>query len=219
MTWAYSVCILVMHTEYSSFEEGGTMSIRNGLLALLADHPEYGFALKKQFEERTAELWPLNIGQVYTTLGRLVRDGLVEEDAKVAAAGAAGDEATNGPADADAGQRLYRITERGREELRAWVSTPRPRDVPDRDELVIKMVLADGLDGIDLLDIVDDQRAVSTGALQRLTRTKATLDPSELGRVLALDAVILQVEAELRWLDMCEARVMAATPSRNGRGK
>jgi DNA-binding PadR family transcriptional regulator len=174
------------------------MSIRNGLLALLADGPEYGFALKKQFEERTAELWPLNVGQVYTTLGRLVRDGLVDEDD---AGGATGH---------DAGQREYRLTERGRQELSAWIRHPRPRDVPDRDELVIKLVLAEGLDGVDLLDVVDAQRAVSTEALQRLTRQKSAIDPDEIGRVLALDAVILQVEAELRWLDLCEARVMAA---------
>jgi DNA-binding PadR family transcriptional regulator len=174
------------------------MSIRNGLLALLADGPEYGFALKKQFEERTAELWPLNVGQVYTTLGRLARDGMVDEDG------------TDDDAGPDAGQREYRLTERGRQELSEWIRSPRPRDVPDRDELVIKLVLAEGLEGVDLLDVVDAQRAVSTEALQRLTRQKAAIDPDEIGRVLALDAVILQVEAELRWLDLCEARVMAA---------
>ncbi len=185
------------------------MSIRNGLLALLADGPEYGFALKKQFEERTAELWPLNVGQVYTTLGRLVRDGLVDE---VTAAGGSGSEAggSGNEAGGDAGQREYRLTERGRDELASWIRSPRPRDVPDRDELVIKIVLAEGLDGVDLLDVVDEQRAVSTEALQRLTRQKAAIDPSDIGRVLALDAVILQVEAELRWLDLCEARVLAA---------
>ncbi len=185
------------------------MSIRNGLLALLSDGPEYGFALKKQFEERTAELWPLNVGQVYTTLGRLVRDGLVDE---VTGAGGSGSEAGG-----DAGQREYRLTERGREELATWIRSPRPRDVPDRDELVIKIVLAEGLDGVDLLDVVDEQRAVSTEALQRLTRQKAAIDPSDIGRVLALDAVILQVEAELRWLDLCEARVLAAGDSGAGR--
>lgn len=186
------------------------MSIRNGLLALLADGPEYGFALKKQFEERTAELWPLNVGQVYTTLGRLVRDGLVESDT-------AGENDESGSA--DAGQREYRLTERGRHELRDWIRTPRPRDVPDRDELVIKIALAEQLDGVDLLDVVDAQRAVSTEALQRLTRQKAAIDPADLSRVLTLDAVTLQVEAELRWLDLCEARVLAARDEGRGRGR
>lgn len=186
------------------------MSVRNGLLTLLAQQSEYGFALKKQFEERTAELWPLNVGQVYTTLGRLVRDGLVEEDGA--------DEGSTERTPEDAGQRRYRITPRGREELARWIATPRARDVPDRDELVIKVVLADGLDGVDLLEVVDDQRRVSTEALQRLTRTKATVDPDDLGRMLALDAAVLQIEAELRWLDMCEARVLARAERTRGRG-
>ena len=187
------------------------MSIRNGLLALLADGPEYGFALKKQFEERTAELWPLNVGQVYTTLGRLVRDGLVTETTA--------EDTADERSESDAGQREYRLTERGRQELQDWIRTPRPRDVPDRDELVIKVALAEGLDGVDLLDVVDAQRAVSTEALQRLTRQKAAIDPDDIGRVLALDAVVLQVEAELRWLDLCEARVLAAGPAAGERGR
>lgn len=192
------------------------MSIRNGLLALLADGPEYGFALKKQFEERTAELWPLNVGQVYTTLGRLVRDGLVESDT-ADANGEGGDADDSGSS--DAGQREYRLTERGRLELSDWIRSPRPRDVPDRDELVIKIALAGSLAGVDLLDVVDGQRAVSTQALQRLTRQKAAIDPTDLGRVLTLDAVILQVEAELRWLDLCEARVLAVGNEGRGRGR
>lgn len=177
------------------------MSIRNGLLALLSDGPEYGFALKKQFEERTAELWPLNIGQVYTTLGRLVRDGLVEE--------ASGREGVVSRSE-DASQREYRLTPLGRDELRAWIEAPRPRDVPDRDELVIKIALAEHLGGVDLLAVVDAQRAVSIEALQRLTRAKASIDAADLGQLLAMDAVVLQVEAELRWLDLVEARVMAS---------
>lgn len=189
------------------------MSIRNGLLALLADGPEYGFALKKQFEERTAELWPLNIGQVYTTLGRLVRDGMVEE-----VVGPVGSDTTesgdstelSAGGSSDASQREYRLTGPGRDELRAWINEPRPRDVPDRDELVIKIALAEHLGDVDLLGVVDAQRAVSLEALQRLTRAKASIDPDDLGQVLAMDAVVLQVEAELRWLDLVEARVMAS---------
>jgi hypothetical protein len=100
-----------------------------------------------------------------------------------------------------------------------WISTPRARDEPDRDELVNKVALADGLDGVDLLDVVDDQRRVSTEALQRLTRTKATVDADDLGRMLALDAAVLQIEAELRWLDLCESRVLARTDRERGRGR
>ncbi|MDH4147522.1 MAG: PadR family transcriptional regulator, partial [Acidimicrobiia bacterium] len=53
------------------------MSIRHGLLALLSEGPKYGAQLRTEFEERTGATWPLNVGQVYTTLSRLERDGLV----------------------------------------------------------------------------------------------------------------------------------------------
>ncbi len=56
------------------------MSIRHSLLALLQDRPRYGYELRVEFEDRTGAAWPLNIGQVYTTLDRLERDGLVSKD-------------------------------------------------------------------------------------------------------------------------------------------
>ena len=57
-----------------------TMSVRHALLALLSEGPKYGLQLREEFEARTGEVWPLNVGQVYTTLQRLERDGLVESD-------------------------------------------------------------------------------------------------------------------------------------------
>jgi DNA-binding PadR family transcriptional regulator len=68
------------------------MSIRHGLLALLEEGPRYGYQLKSEFESRTGSTWPLNVGQVYTTLGRLERDGLVSpagEDARSCGSGSA----------------------------------------------------------------------------------------------------------------------------------
>ena len=56
------------------------MSVPHALLALLSEGPKYGLRLQKEFEARTGEVWPLNVGQVYTTLQRLERDGLVETD-------------------------------------------------------------------------------------------------------------------------------------------
>ncbi len=56
------------------------MSVRHALLALLSEGPKYGRRLRQEFEVRTGEMWPLNVGQVYTTLQRLERDGLVESD-------------------------------------------------------------------------------------------------------------------------------------------
>ncbi len=59
---------------------GGVVSVRHALLALLSEGPKYGLQLREEFEARTGEVWPLNVGQVYTTLQRLERDGLVESD-------------------------------------------------------------------------------------------------------------------------------------------
>src|SRR5689334_18386197 len=105
------------------------MSIRHALLALLTEGPKYGLQLRQEFEARTGEVWPLNVGQVYTTLQRLERDGLVESD----------DGTDDGP------QRSFRITEPGREELASWLRTPPDLSSPPRDELVIKVLVAMGV--------------------------------------------------------------------------
>src|SRR4051794_38932462 len=83
------------------------MSVRHSLLALLSEGPKCGLQLREEFEARTGEVWPLNVGQVYTTLQRLERDGLVESD----------DDADPGP------QKGFRITPAGAEELGGWLRT------------------------------------------------------------------------------------------------
>src|SRR5579872_5898308 len=98
------------------------MSIRHALLALLSEGPKYGLQLRQEFEARTGEVWPLNIGQVYTTLQRLERDGLVESE----------------DGDKDGPQKGFRITSSGADELDRWLRTPPELTSPPRDELVIK---------------------------------------------------------------------------------
>src|SRR5262249_25102278 len=102
------------------------MIVRHALLALLSEGPKYGFQLAQEFQAGTGEMWPLNTGQVYTTLQRLERDELVESD----------DTAGNGA------QIAYRITDEGREELSQWLHTPPDTTTPPRDELVIKVLVA-----------------------------------------------------------------------------
>src|SRR5436190_16956841 len=102
------------------------MSLRHALLALLSEGPKYGLQLRQEFEARTGEVWPLNVGQVYTTLQRLERDGLVASDG----------EGDDGP------QRNFRITTSGEAELAAWLRTPPDLSSPPRDELVIKVLIA-----------------------------------------------------------------------------
>ena len=165
----------------------------------------YGYQLRAQFESRTGATWPLNVGQVYTTLQRLERDGLVE------------------PADAEdsdegSGQVVYRITDAGREAVRAWFATPVSRTTPPRDELAIKLAVAVTLPGIDVRAIVQRQRTATVRALQDYTRLKQrAADPTgaDLAWGLVLDSLVFQAEAEIRWLDHCEARLARIAPSPN----
>jgi DNA-binding PadR family transcriptional regulator len=166
------------------------VSIRHSLLAVLSAGPMHGYGLKTEFEAATGDVWPLNVGQVYTTLGRLERDGLVTAGA-----------------DAD-GQKVYQITEAGREELGRWFDTPVPREVVPRQEVAIKLVFAMRSGVADVAAVVQRQRVATVRALQDVTRLKAAAESSgDLAWLMMLDALVFQAEAEARWLDMCEARL------------
>ncbi|MHB1139431.1 MAG: PadR family transcriptional regulator [Microthrixaceae bacterium] len=181
------------------------MSVRNGLLALLSSGSRHGYELKKELEERTGSLWELNVGQVYTTLSRLQRDGLVAELDQPAEA--------SGPQD----QRRYALTDDGRRTVSDWFATPRVRPVPDRDELVIKLTLASTMDSIDLDEVIEVQRVATIEELQRYTRRKAETDTEDVARLFALDAVIAQIDGELRWLEQCQQRHDALSKRRRRR--
>ncbi|MEV4915242.1 PadR family transcriptional regulator [Streptomyces tirandamycinicus] len=173
------------------------MSIRHGLLALLEHGPRYGSRLRTEFESRTGATWPLNVGQVYTTLNRLERDGMVVQHGED-----------------QAGHTLYAITDTGREELRAWFERPVDRSSPARDELAIKLAMAVGAPAVDIRDVIQSQRRHTVKAMQDYTRLKAqALEPApadrdEIAWLLVLEQLIFQTEAEARWLDHCEARLI-----------
>jgi DNA-binding PadR family transcriptional regulator len=169
------------------------MSIRHGLLALLSHQPMYGYQLRSTFEQTTGATWPLNIGQVYTTLSRLERDGLVEE--------------VEEPAAEDSGQRTYALTSEGRIEVARWFTTPVKREERPRDELAIKLALALVVPGVDVHTVIGRQRTATIHTLQEYTRLKAQAGPDDLAWLLVLESLIFQAEAEVRWLDHCEARL------------
>lgn len=181
------------------------MSVRQSLLALLREGPRYGALLKAEFEARTGGVWPLNVGQVYTTLARLERDGFVVGDGK---------------AD-DEGKIAYRLTDAGRAEADAWWLAPVGVAEPARDELVIKLALALGSSGVDPYAVIHAQRTATMRHLQDLTRLKLTLTtvpgghPNTLGtdpELLVLEHRLFTVEAQLRWLDYVEA-TLATRPA------
>ena len=174
------------------------MSIRHGLLALLEREPMYGYQLRTEFDSTTGSTWPLNVGQVYTTLARLERDGLVT------------------PAEEDAEGRVrYGITEAGRAELTGWFSTPVVSSDRPRDELAIKLALAVTVPGIDVKAIIQRQRAATITAMQDLTRLKKAGE-GDLSWTLVLESMRYQLEAEVRWLDHCEAALARAVLARDG---
>jgi DNA-binding PadR family transcriptional regulator len=174
------------------------MSIRHGLLALLERGPSHGYQLRAEFDAATGATWPLNVGQVYTTLDRLERDGFVVQD---------------GAPDAD-GRIAYRITDEGRAEVRAWFTSPVSPKTAPRDELAIKLALAVTTPGVDVVSVVQTQRAATMTSLQELTRLKVRAGEEDLAWSLVLDSLVFRSEAEIRWLDHCEARVARAARQR-----
>jgi len=178
------------------YVDGGAMSVRHGLLALLAEQPRHGYELRAEFERRTGSAWPLNVGQVYTTLARLERSRSVRAESE----------------NAD-GQKGYAITPGGRDEFAAWFAMPVRREERLRDELAVKLALAVTAPGVDVAAVLQAQRTDTLRALQDYTRLKRTAN-DDLAWSLVLDALLFAAEAEVRWLDYCEGRLVAAGAAR-----
>jgi DNA-binding PadR family transcriptional regulator len=166
------------------------MSVPHALLALLTEGPKYGLRLQSEFEARTGDVWPLNVGQVYSTLQRLERDGLVESDDEGARA-----------------QKRYRITSNGDRELADWLRTPSDLVPPPRDELVIKVLVALQVPGTDIHEILQVHRRHVIEVMQRYTRIKAAAAEGDVPLALVADAELFRLEAIVRWLDAAEVRL------------
>jgi len=169
------------------------MSIRHALLALLSEGPKYGLQLREEFEGRTGEVWPLNVGQVYTTLQRLERDGLVESDGT----------GQEGP------QKRFRITAEGEQELARWLRTPPDLSSPPRDELVMKVLMALYVPSADVHAVIQAHRRYLVELMQQWTRIREG-DAGDLNMSLAIDAELFRLDSVVRWLDAAEARVNRA---------
>lgn len=167
------------------------MSVRHALLALLSEGPKYGLRLRQEFEARTGDVWPLNIGQVYTTLQRLERDGLVESE----------DAQAEGP------QKGYRITAAGDRELAEWLRTPPDAVPPPRDELVIKVLVATTVPGVDVPGLLQAHRRHLVETMQRYTHLKADAPEDDVSLGLVVDAEVFRLDAMVRWLDAAGARL------------
>jgi DNA-binding PadR family transcriptional regulator len=187
------------------------MSVRHALLALLSEGPKYGLQLREEFEARTGEVWPLNVGQVYTTLQRLERDGLVvEQDAPGA---------PSAPGAPGAPQKAYRITEAGSAELTEWLRVPPDLSSPPRDELVMKVLVAVTVPGTDVHEVIQAHRTYLVQLMQEWTRLKEDDDGTDVAFALVVDAELFRLDSVVRWLDAADARLRRAagdgwTPAR-----
>ena len=165
------------------------MSIGHTLLGLLEGGPRHGYDLKRAYDERFGQDRPLPYGQVYSTLSRLLRNGLVE---------VTGVEAGDGP-----DRKRYAITDAGVTDVAQWLRTPEAPEPYLHNVLYTKVVLA-LLSGRSAVEVLDVQRSEHLRAMRELTRRKAIGD---LADALICDHALFHLEADLRWLELTTARL------------
>jgi DNA-binding PadR family transcriptional regulator len=174
------------------------MSVRHALLALLSEGPKYGLQLREEFEANTGQVWPLNVGQVYTTLQRLERDGLVSAASDAESGGEPGP------------QKAYRITEAGSAELDQWLRVPPDLSTPPRDDLVMKVLIAVRVPGTNVSEVIQAHRRYLVELMQEWTRLKEDDNGRDVAFALVVDSELFRIDSVVRWLDAAEARLRRA---------
>jgi DNA-binding PadR family transcriptional regulator len=170
------------------------MSVRYALLGFLAQQPRHGYELRAAFEALVGgeENWDVKPSQVYSTLARLEESGLVAEESV---------EKQGGPE-----KRVYSITPAGRDALRSWFASPTVSDHL-HDEVFVKLMLSLSSGGL-TRQVIHVQRTALYRELHRITEQRQEANPQqELARILLMDKTVMHLEADLRWLDMVEARL------------
>lgn len=151
------------------------MSVKYAILGILVDKDLHGYELKSCFDERVGDFWSLNYGQIYSTLDRLEKEALVTCDRMAQ--------------ERRPDRKVYSITDRGRQELDEWLSTPVTRVRALRDEFFIKLVFMDKRDPGAMLDLIEKQKVMYLKQMKRLTQGKVALQGgSEHGRTRYGDA-------------------------------
>jgi DNA-binding PadR family transcriptional regulator len=169
------------------------MSTPHVLLGMLAGGPRHGYDLKREHDERLPQAKPVAFGQVYSTLGRLERDGFVEQ---------AGQDREGGP-----DRTSYALTEAGRARLDEWLNTVEPPSPYVTSALFTKVVVGLLTDGPDAAaGYLIAQRNAHTARLHELTAVKTAKD-STVADVVAADYAISHLDADLRWLQTTLLRV------------
>jgi DNA-binding PadR family transcriptional regulator len=166
--------------------------LRHTLLGLLSQEPRHGYDLKNAFEALLGGTWPLNIGQVYTTLSRLERDELVAVEVV--------------PQELLPDRKVYSITEAGKDELDFWMREPASDTIRLKDEFFIKLLVHQLVGSKDALPLIRRQVQIYMQKIAQLIsiRSDKALDPAT---ILLIEGAILHLEADLRWLELCEERL------------
>ncbi|HYG60176.1 MAG TPA: PadR family transcriptional regulator [Symbiobacteriaceae bacterium] len=180
------------------------LAVKHGILGILAGRPCHGYELKTAFDGLTGGLWELNIGQIYSTLERMLKEGLVclEE--------------SDEPGE---DRKAYGVTPAGLQELDDWLQRPPLKPRPMRDELLVRLgILAERSPDVAMVQLAE-QRRMYHGQMAELTRRKIGLSRldrrNRLLQELALDAALLHAEADLKWLETCEAKLRAMVDGPN----
>ncbi|OIS10822.1 PadR family transcriptional regulator [Corynebacterium diphtheriae] len=161
------------------------MSVKHSMLALLYEKPRHGYELKTGFETLVQGMWPLNAGQVYTTLDRLERDNLVES-----------------PGNDQKDRKLYTITQAGKEELWSWLDEPVGRSLL-KDEFYFKFLCADHVAYEEKQTMINKQKETLIKDVLHLTHLKKQMAQSENDAMkLLIEGALLHLEADIKWLDM-----------------
>jgi DNA-binding PadR family transcriptional regulator len=171
------------------------MTVRHTLLGLLAQQPRYGYELRAAFTALAGgrENWEVAPAQIYTTLNRMLKSGLIQ---------------VKETADGDSSERqFFTITTTGMDELNQWFASEE-RTSPVQDTFYLKLMVARDLPFVETASLIQTQRTSAYRELHRITRQRSELDPrTDLARILLMDKAIMHLEADLRWLDMIEARL------------
>lgn len=176
------------------------MAMRETLLSILSLDPCYAHQLKAEFVRRTGGVWPINVGQIHSTLERLERDSLVEKH----------------PSD-HLGRVYFSILDAGRELVAAWLASPLLKVQLERNELVMKLAVASTLLDVQVSGVISAQRRASVIALQNATRSREhVVQPrtaEDVAFLMIADSAIEHATAEIRWLDLAERRLADAASS------
>lgn len=179
------------------FWEVTAIALRHALLGLLQAGPRHGYELKQAFEDVLAGTWEVNPGQIYTTLARLERDGLVANELV----------AQDGRPD----KKVFRLTEAGRAELNNWFETTLSDQWP-RDEFLVKLLIYRIVHGSDGRPLIWQQRRSHLETIRELMKLRQQ-STNPIQRLL-LERTALHLEAEIRWLDQCEQELFPTDPNR-----